>query len=85
MACASAQTITPRSIATSLWGHPASRVIALHPSILKQQAESKAVEALVGGTLTTLTEPHLAAARPRHEMFSKRYQHFVGRYDWATF
>lgn len=56
--------------------------IAFHPMILDQVSASPAVASLVAGTFERLEEPGAIEARPRAEMFERRYEFYEASYAW---
>jgi hypothetical protein len=56
--------------------------IAFHATILDQVPTSPAVAALVNGTFERLARPRVTSARPRPEMFDRRYVYYGDRYGW---
>lgn len=52
--------------------------------VLEQVSGSPAVRAFVDGTFSRLAVPVNRAARPRPEMFEKRYAFYADRYGWLT-
>lgn len=59
-----------------------TREIVFHAAALAQVADSPPVRALVEGTYHTLAEPAHPSARPKAEMFERRYEYFAGLYAW---
>jgi hypothetical protein len=64
--------------------HPTTSEIRFHGTILDQVTGSPAVKALVDGTFGRLTAPVDRSARPKSEMFEKRYEFFADRYEWLA-
>jgi hypothetical protein len=60
--------------------------IVFHPSVLDEAHEDPSAQALIDGTLSKL-RPCPDYARPRPDMFLRRYAHYSEKYDWlpATF
>jgi len=67
-----------------IWVNPESRELRLHPDISAQADVSKASKQFVESIGTTLREPVLDAAKPRPEMFDKRYKFYDEKYAWAS-
>jgi hypothetical protein len=59
-----------------------SSEILLHADIRDQTSDNPAVRAFVEGTYSRLSEPADRAASPRGEMFRRRYDFYLDRYDW---
>jgi hypothetical protein len=62
--------------------HPGTRKILISPDLTKQLQRSPAMELFVSGTFHHLAEPADNSARPSSEMLTKRYEYFVGSYEW---
>jgi predicted restriction endonuclease len=56
--------------------------IIFHSMILEQVRSSPAVGSLVDGTFERLAQPKIASARPKSEMFDRRYAFYVDSYAW---
>lgn len=63
---------------------PSDNGIIYRSTLLEQVDSNPGAAALVESTFSTLALPSVESLRPKKEMFSRRYEHFVGRYDWLT-
>lgn len=68
----------------SLWVHPTSRRIKIHPRIIAHAQGDAVSKAFVDGILPALREPVETTLRPLKERFDERYAYFEDDYDWAT-
>jgi hypothetical protein len=66
-----------------IWVHPTSYQVKLRPEVLSLALTDDAVETFKENTKVVISVPTSAALRPRPTMFSKRYSHYDGFYDWA--
>jgi hypothetical protein len=64
--------------------NPNSLAISLHPELINGQRKNQACETFVNLTYKRLAEPLKPQQRPRAEMFTKRYEYFPAKYDWAS-
>jgi predicted restriction endonuclease len=69
--------------AHKIWVDPAEKSIKIHPKLLDESANNAALKAFLDCTFEKLNAPTPKAARPREEMFEKRYAYFGGRYEWV--
>lgn len=58
--------------------------IVFHQEILDQASANSAVAALIDGTFARLAQPSVGSARPKPEMFARRYEFYIDSYDWLT-
>lgn len=66
-----------------LWVHPETREVRVHPDLRAGQTRSAASRRFVESTQPVLSEPTVAAIRPRADMFRRRYDYFGSdRYSW---
>jgi len=66
-----------------LFVHPESRRIILHPEVLSEAEKNAACRSFVETTFRELAAPSRGEARPRGEMFERRYRYYNPRYAWA--
>ena len=64
--------------------HPRTRQIHFSSRLQAQVPVVAAMSAFVTGSYDHLAEPNDRSARPRAEMFKRRYEHFAGAYDWLN-
>lgn len=64
--------------------HPEDKTIIYSPTIKSDAESSPAMAAFVSATFGSLAQPREPASLPREEMFTRRYEHFRGYYDWLT-
>ena len=63
--------------------HPETRVISIHPDLQAVAGSNDALRSLLETTVQELRPPITEAARPRVEMFERRYEFFGEAYSWA--
>jgi HNH endonuclease len=63
---------------------PTDRTIVYSPTLAAQVSGNVATAALVDSTFPSLALPQYASMHPKHEMFTKRYEHFARQYDWLV-
>jgi hypothetical protein len=63
---------------------PLTTTIVFHDAIREQVAGRATARAFVEGTFDRLAEPVERSARPKREMFEKRYAFFAESYRWLT-
>jgi hypothetical protein len=66
-----------------IWVDPDDMSVSIHPTLEAQAPANPALEKFLEATFNELVQPTLKKARPKSEMFVKRYEYFEGRYDWA--
>jgi hypothetical protein len=67
-----------------IWVEPDTKAIAIHPSLVEQAPANTALAAFLQSTYPSLSPPSIKAARPREEMFVRRYDYYAGHYAWAA-
>jgi hypothetical protein len=66
-----------------LWVDPRSYAVTAHPEFLPTTQRSVAARHFTEDMFPQLRVPR-GAARPREEMFQRRYEFYAGRYDWTA-
>lgn len=66
-----------------IWIHPDTLAVSIHPELQALANQDAAMRGFLNTTYPELVIPEDAQARPRAEMFARRYAHFAGRYDWV--
>jgi hypothetical protein len=66
-----------------IWIDPVSHDVKMKPDILDFATTDAAAKTFTDNTGTRLVTPSSTAKRPRANMFTSRYEHFNGCYDWA--
>ena len=66
-----------------VWVHPMERRLKVHPDLMAEADRNTTCMRFLEVTNQQLRDPEAPAARPREEMFEKRYDYFGERYDWV--
>lgn len=63
---------------------PIDKRVQFHPKVMVQSRQDSSVSAFVNGTGSHLFLPQEPTQQPRSEMFNKRYEYWISKYEWAA-
>lgn len=66
-----------------VWIDPQSLAIRHHPDLIKDAKSNDPLRAFVASAYSDLRAPHSFKARPRANMFIRRYEYFENQYRWV--
>ncbi len=67
-----------------IWVDPAKHDIKIRPDVLGIAASDAAAKVFTQNTRPKIAAPTTVGHRPRADMFTQRYGHYKGLYDWAV-